>query len=174
MTIQIVKGDAVKALKNKEINYLLHCVNCQGVMGSGIALQIKNTFPEVYEDYTWFVKNNYDPEVCKPTEPLLGNYRLSFLKDLSIIPPKTLYNRGVVNLFGQENFGMQVRQLNYGAISNALYKFYKEILEDGNMEEYKFAFPMKMGCDRAGGNWEVVYEIIEFYLSSCDVRIYQL
>jgi hypothetical protein len=31
-----------------------------------------------------------------------------------------------------------------------------------------------MGADRAGGDWEIVLELVEFYLKDYDVHIYQL
>ena len=40
MNTNILQGDAVKALKNGEVDILIHCCNAQGVMGSGIAKQI--------------------------------------------------------------------------------------------------------------------------------------
>ena len=37
-------------LLESNCNFICHQVNCQGVMGSGIAKQIRNLFPFVYED----------------------------------------------------------------------------------------------------------------------------
>ena len=31
------QGNVVDALLNKEVDYIMHVVNCQGVMGSGVA-----------------------------------------------------------------------------------------------------------------------------------------
>lgn len=161
MSIKIVKGDAVKALKEGEINYLLHCVNCQGVMGSGIALQIRHAFPEVYEDYIEFIKHKNNLQ-----EKILGECRVSRIqKDIN-----------VVNLFGQENFGTQVRQLNYGAISQSLWLFknHYDFCNEFKDNRLSIGLPYKMGCDRAGGDWEIVYEMVEFYLQDYDVMIYKL
>lgn len=38
-------------LTNPDSNIIMHGCNCQGVMGSGIAKQIKLLFPEAYEHY---------------------------------------------------------------------------------------------------------------------------
>ena len=36
---------------------ICHQVNCQGVMGAGIAKQIRARWPEVYEDYKKTIEN---------------------------------------------------------------------------------------------------------------------
>ena len=41
--IQIVNGDLLKA----EETYLVHQVNCCGVMGKGLALQIRNKYANI-------------------------------------------------------------------------------------------------------------------------------
>ena len=38
-------------LLNSGCNIICHQVNCQGVMGSGIALEIRNRFPEAYATF---------------------------------------------------------------------------------------------------------------------------
>lgn len=47
MTIQIVNGDLLEA--NEDI--LGHQVNCQGVMGSGIAKILRDRYPNLYPEY---------------------------------------------------------------------------------------------------------------------------
>ena len=46
--LHIVDGDLVK---EKEYTIFCHQVNCAGVMGTGIAKQIKETYPEVFKEY---------------------------------------------------------------------------------------------------------------------------
>ena len=43
--IKHIKGDIFKS----NADAILHQVNCQGVMGSGIAKQVKENFPVVFE-----------------------------------------------------------------------------------------------------------------------------
>ena len=45
--ITIKKGDVLRS----RAMYICHQVNCMGVMGAGIAKQIKAMYPEVYEEY---------------------------------------------------------------------------------------------------------------------------
>jgi O-acetyl-ADP-ribose deacetylase (regulator of RNase III) len=46
----VVDGD----LLDQKTDVIAHQVNCLGVMGAGVALQIKNKWPEVYEGYKNF------------------------------------------------------------------------------------------------------------------------
>ncbi|HWV47765.1 MAG TPA: macro domain-containing protein, partial [Nitrospira sp.] len=45
--MQILIGDILKS----KAQTLINTVNCVGVMGKGIALEFKNRFPDMYEDY---------------------------------------------------------------------------------------------------------------------------
>ena len=161
--IKYVKGDAVKALKNGEINYLIHCCNAQGVMGSGIAKQIKEEIPQAFDVY-----KNY----CN---------RFSNTEDLMGAVP---FGGGVFNLIGQEYYGTtKKRYVNYGAVAKGFSQIFEDVefilgkliqsrLYDGNVV---LGLPYKFGCDRAGGDWEIMEELIESLLC-CDfkVKVYEL
>lgn len=155
MPIEIIKGDAVEALEDGEINVLMHITNCQGVMGSGIAKQIKEAFPKVFKSY----REAYDA----------GEAVLGFVLGVHVSPSKDF--RQVLNIHAQEKYGSDKRHLNYGALSRALCKI---------AEHYKgihgisIGVPYKMGCDRAGGDWEIVLEMIEFFFKDFNVKVYQL
>ncbi|MBV9280934.1 MAG: macro domain-containing protein [Chloroflexi bacterium] len=45
--VEIVKGDILES----DAQTLVNTVNCVGVMGKGIALEFKNRFPDMYQDY---------------------------------------------------------------------------------------------------------------------------
>ena len=38
-------------LLDTELTFIVHQVNCQGVMGAGVARQIKEKFPKAWENY---------------------------------------------------------------------------------------------------------------------------
>jgi hypothetical protein len=59
--------------------------------------------------------------------------------------------------------------LNYAALATAL----KIMANDCGMYDV-IGFPYKIGSDRAGGDWEIVLEMIEFYFKDHTVKIYQL
>lgn len=149
--IEYIKGDAVKALQNGDINVLLHVVNCQGVMGSGIAKQIKEEYPEVYKLY----RRNYEE----------SNVFLGQVLGVDVGEGKC-----VVNLHAQGRYGFDKRHLNYGALSITLNK---------TADHYTYSSPIiglpcKMGCDRAGGDWEVVLEMVQYYFKNFRVKVYSL
>jgi hypothetical protein len=153
------KGDVVKALLAGEIDYIMHCVNCQGVMGGGIAKQIKATFPNVFREY----KTSCN---VKDSSKLLGN---------------VLVFQSVINIFAQNNFGVHERQLHYGALSKALSKVstHSELINKFHIkygpdfnEKLKIGVPKLMCCALAGGRWEVVSEMLEGLPDWIEVVVY--
>ena len=83
-----VNGDLVKDL---QYDIFCHQTNCKGVMGAGIAKQIKEAYPEVAvadrEYYSAVMKSDPDS--------MLGTNLYVKTKD----------NRLCVNMYGQRNFG---------------------------------------------------------------------
>ena len=161
MSIKYVKGDAVEALKNGEVDFLVHCCNAQGVMGSGIAKQIKKEFPDAY-----------------------NVYRQSYIRKQKLPLGSITYSDGVFNLVGQEYYGYDgKRYMNYGAIAKG-FNHIKAILMAGGFEKgllaihdkanYTIAIPYKFACDRAGGDWDIVLELITVLLGPYDIKIYHL
>ena len=133
---------------------ILHQVNCQGVMGSGVAKQVREKYPEVYEQYKILcddVKNN-------PNKKLLGRRQFIEVSE----------NKYIVNLFAQENYG-------YDGKCYTDYDALRESLEDTKafFKDSVIAFPYLMGCHRGGGDWNIVYKMIEevFSDSDCEVLI---
>lgn len=160
MSVEIVKGDAVKAVLNGDTDFLVHCCNAQGVMGSGIAKQVKDQIPETYEAY-----------------------RLRYAtKGLTL--GDVIYSEGVFNLIGQDRYGYDgERYCHYGAIAKGFNTIsqmtmagdlYKKLVDIPVKSNYSIALPYKFACDRAGGDWEVVEDLIETLLGSLEVKIYQL
>lgn len=45
--IEIIEGN----LFDTDAKFICHQVNCMGKMGSGVALQVRQRFPHVYEEY---------------------------------------------------------------------------------------------------------------------------
>jgi len=120
-------------------------VNCQGVMGAGLAKAIADHYPEVKERYL---------ELCKPGAKLLGETLMVQLQP----------NFYVANLFAQNDYGREKRRYtNYGALRRSLNKLRKWL--DAHNELFKnnplpIYFPYRMSCGLAGGNWYLVYKMI--------------
>ena len=131
---------------------LIHGVNCQGVMGAGIALQIKNKYPWAYDDYKHF---------CSMREPewLLGKIRKSWCwhgDPLTIVHAFTQFSTG------------EVRSVSYDAVDDVMVKIAQEFTTDQEL-----SMP-KIGAGLGGGNWNVIEAIINDRLANYNVLVYEL
>jgi O-acetyl-ADP-ribose deacetylase (regulator of RNase III) len=156
INLTYVKGDAVKALQNKHVDFLMHCCNAQGVMGAGIAAQIRNAFPSTYQVYQRYC------EVSGRGKWLLG---------------KTVIESGVINAIAQFQTGTHKRQVHYGALAKCIFDLSEsnEVRGAGlHMRQTRIAVPYLMGCGLAGGDWSVVKEILQSCPNYIDLIVYQL
>jgi len=133
--IKIVDGDILNATED----ILAHQVNCMGIMGSGIAKQIKDKYPDVFNQYRKFFVNN----------------KFTALGKCQIV--KAEENKYIANLFGQYKYGRDKQYTDYDALEEALVSL-KISAKDHNKS---VAIPFNIGCGLAGGSWKVVYKIIE-------------
>jgi len=119
---------------------ICHQVNTKGVMGAGLAKQIRTKFPEVYKAYNELCKRNQG-------EDLLGNLHIVGVE----------VNLLVANLFGQSHYGGRGVRTNYGALQDAL----EETVIFGKEHNLPIYVPYNMGCGLAGGSWNTVKDIIK-------------
>lgn len=150
-----VKGDAVQALVDGKVDFLMHCCNAQGVMGAGIARQVKDAFPESYQYYKRWC------ETSGKGKWLLG---------------RNVVHSKVINAIGQHTTG-HGRQVHYGAIASCIADLHerKEIRSAGmGMRPTKIAVPYLMGCGLAGGDWEIVEELLQAKPSFVSLYVYHL
>ena len=149
--IQIRKGNILDASEN----IICHQVNCKGVMGAGLALQIRDEYPEVYEEYLEWCNN-------VNSSKLLGRCQI-------VMHDKYRY---IANLYGQLNFGRNHCYTNYNALRSA----FLELLDYAQTYNFSIAIPYSIGCGLAGGDWSIVYEMIQdiFDIYDNDVVIYRL
>lgn len=124
-------------------------VNCQGVMGSGLAKQIKEQYPRVYYDYKYLC-NQFSAE----TSSLLGHIQL--IPAVYGINPKVC-----VNFFAQDKYGRDKRHTDYKAFQNCL-DLLAERLNNYSVSGFynTVAFPYKIGCGLAGGDWNKILKMI--------------
>jgi O-acetyl-ADP-ribose deacetylase (regulator of RNase III) len=137
---------------NTKADVIAHCVNCRKIMGGGLALQIKNRYPIVYQKYCDIIDEK-GPENC------FGKSLIIRLEDISI-----------ANLFGQMDFGTDKRYLDYSALESAFNDLTRQ------MENHNFntiAFPDLIGCGLAGGNREVILKMISKIFNSYLVEIWK-
>lgn len=125
-----------------QANILCHQVNCQGVMGAGIARQIR----EKILTRNQFLR--YKTLCSRYGSELLGH--VLYLK---VVPNK----KYIANIFGQNECGNGI-QTDYRALSLALQKVHNSAKKYG----FSVAVPGYIGCGLAGGDWDyVLHSIIE-------------
>jgi len=146
--IRVVNGDLLEAGSP----FICHQVNCRGVMGSGVAKAIRDKYPEVYTQYKRF---------C-------SQYKGDLLGRVQYVPTDT--GKIVVNLFAQENFGYAGKcYTDYDALRKCL-----EELRDNIATSTEIAFPYLMGCYRGGGDWNIVYAMLEDIFAAHNVVLYRM
>lgn len=159
MTIEIINGDLLEAFDKGEVDVIGHVVNCRGAFNAGLAKQIRNKYPEVYNNYKLYC------DYSESAEELLGTVLTGEVDPDTFDCPKR-----IENLFAQLNYGTNKRQLNYGALSSCFYIMSNENISPNTV----IGFPFQLGCGLAGGDWSIVLELIEFYFKDYDVKIYKL
>ena len=135
-------------LNAKDCEVIAHQCNCFGLMGAGIAKQIKKRWNnEVFVPYR---------DACNKNQDLLGKIQVLRIKDDSI--------RYVINLFAQYGVGHynapypNGRQTDYDALQTCLFKV-KQWCKDNGVKS--IGIPKYLGCGLAGGDWDgVVYPMI--------------
>lgn len=143
MSLKFISGDITKC----DADYICHQVNCQGVMGSGVAKAIKDKWPEVYSDYRRFYEN------------MIWSNRLP-LNQIQIVIVST--EQSVINMFAQEYYGYDGDQYtSYDAFWKCLNKIKNKVPKGSTI-----AFPSKIGCCRGGANWQVILTMISEILES--------
>lgn len=148
--VKIVNGNLLDATED----LICHQVNCQGVMGSGVAKAIRDKWPEVYDRYVAYTHTYQGGD-------LLGSI---------LIVPIGNAKGGVINMFSQNNYGYDgSRYTSYDAFYTCLEK-----IRDNVSRHCSIAFPYKIGSDRGGASWDVIYAMICDVLGDRDVTIYRL
>lgn len=154
--IEYIKGD----LRDTDCLLIAHGVNCQNVMGSGVAKALFDKWPKVkYAYHDYFEEFN-----C-------GEDGEKFLGDIDTIQ----IHRGgpvIVNCFTQQHFGNDgKRYLSY----DALYKCMENLKDACEYYQVNEVAMPKIGCGLAGGNWEIVKEIIlTIFPIDFKVKVYSL
>ena len=147
-----VKGNLLAS----SCDYICHQVNCQGVMGAGVAKQIKDLWPRAYEEYKKF---------C---ETMIWNKQVPLGQALISETPDTAIK--IAHLFAQEHYGRGGRYTSYDAFWQCLHQL-RLILKPGET----VAMPKRIGCGLGGANWQVIRTMIEEVLGDeFDVYIYEL
>ena len=116
--INVITGNLLDATEN----VICHQVNCQGVMGGGLALQLRKKWPNVYEDYR--------------IEYLCHRARLAHVSHSEVGE-----NKFVFNLYAQWGFDNEECQTDYNALRYTLSRVKKYARE----RKFTIALPWHLG-----------------------------
>ena len=163
--IKIIEGNIVHA----KTDFIIHQVNCQGEMNTGVAKALRDYDEGIYKHYRKFC------EFCKfESEELLGTCDAYLLKDRGQI---------VLSLFAQNKYGYDGKQytdleafrdgLRYISQHFGVWRE-KNGLEGKDLCRTSVALPYKIGCGRGGADWKMVYKIIKEELKDYDVELWRL
>lgn len=166
-------------LLESRCNVICHQVNCEGAMGSGIAKQIRERYPQVYETFrrTFESFNN-----------TLGSIDVILVQDFTNKQIEDdLHRRFIINCYSQLNYnrhGETKCHTQYNAFVECLRKLKRELvdyigahtMDDGAIKKFTIGFPDHIGCGLAGGNWDIVKNIIEreFEGKEWEVEVWKL
>ena len=142
--MNIYKGDLLLHFADYSrpvVSAIAHVCNCQGVMGSGLALAIKTRYPEAYAAY----KND--------ELKYIGGLPLGTMSFAEIRPGKHIYNLHAQDFYGKDGR----RYLNYEALYVSLERVCKHMNTAG-LET--LGVPFCMGSGLAGGNWNIVQAMV--------------
>lgn len=137
-----IKGNLLKS----PFQIIAHQVNCYGVMGAGVAKQIKEIYPENYQNYKSFVDDW--------KEDAFGKCCVGYCKN----------GKKILNLFGQMGYGYGENFTNYDKLYCALKDGINQIKNDNFKEDgiqLTIAIPYKMGAGLAGGDWNKIVELLK-------------
>jgi O-acetyl-ADP-ribose deacetylase (regulator of RNase III) len=127
---------------------ILQQVNAQGVMGSGIAKDIREKWPKVWEVYS----NTVTAGSSDYTAQSMG----------MVIPVLVEPGLFVVNLVAQQFYGKDCkRYTSYDALDNCL----REVAKLNKTDNLPIHHPL-LGCGLGGGDWDIVSAIVERHLGT--------
>lgn len=143
--------ERVGDLLQSDANIIAHQTNCMGVMGAGVALQIKNKLLDerAFEKYV---------DLCKRKgEHLLGH--VQYLQGAG--------EKVIANVFGEYKPSYDKVDTDYDSLKEALILLH----EEAKKYELSVAIPGLMGCGLAGGDWNIVRDMIEEIFGDSEVPL---
>lgn len=139
--MKTVDGDLVLMGKQGDFDVIVHGCNCMCTMGSGIAKQIRETFPAAY---------TADCRTQSGDITKLGKYTFARVGDLTI-----------VNAYTQFDYVRYPPPVDYDAIRTVFGRIKKDFAGK------RIGYP-KIGAGLAGGDWNTISAIIDEELAGED------
>lgn len=130
---------------------ICHQVNAQGVMGSGVAKEIRARYPQVWTDYNTTIWTLEKP---------MGQ----------VIFTKITPDLWVASIVGQEFYGNDgKRYTSYDALADG----FQEVARRARIGDFSVHYPL-IGCGLGGAKWAIVSAIINAELGSIPHTLWTL
>jgi O-acetyl-ADP-ribose deacetylase (regulator of RNase III) len=159
--MKIVQGDLIEMAKNRDFDVIIHGCNCFKTMESGIAVLIKDAFPEALAADRATVSGN-------PRK--LGTVSVALVDAKDGTPPLIIVNAYTqFKYWRDKDNGLVTPLVDYLAVKEA----FAEIREKFGRQNFRFGFP-KIGAGLAGGDWNIISGIIDFEMIGEDITLVEL
>lgn len=135
--MNVIDGDLIELAKKGYFDVILHGCNCFCTMGKGIALAIKNEFPDAYKA---------DCATAVGDRAKLGSYSSAEIVD-------ERQSLTVVNAYTQFHFRGKGTKADYEAIRSVMARV------KADFAGKRIGYPL-IGAGLAGGDWTVIESII--------------
>lgn len=149
--MKIINEDILRAKEN----IIVQQVNHRGVMGAGLARQIRNKYPGIFKGYS-VICSTLSFEEIKDS---------GYVYYYVVSPTQT-----IASVFGQDSFGRDRCYTDYVSLRNGL----KSVYNLSKRQNLSVAIPFGIGCGLAGGNWNTVKGIIIDVFGHDGAVIYKL
>jgi len=138
--MKIINQDLLTVTKG----IIAHQCNCKGVMGAGLAKAMRAKYPMVYHHY--MLAHSY------------GKLKLGIIQVIRVG-----VDLHAANLMAQDRYGRDGLYTDYDALRTCLKDLnrIRQQLADHGDDYLEIHLPMNMGCSLAGGDWNIVSEIIK-------------
>lgn len=147
--MRIITGDLTTIWKQIDCA-IGHQCNCEHVMGSGVAQQIRATFPEAFEA-------DLLTDLAKDK---LGTFSrgISYKSILETEHGKVERRVVVYNIYSQFSLSEKGEDVTcYDCLARGVRAVLEDIKKDG---DYPLCLPYLIGCGLAGGDWKTVEGIL--------------
>lgn len=122
--------------------HIVHGCNAQGVMGSGVALAVKNMYPGAFADYRQIHED----------EGLELGFAYPYMPSEKLV---------IWNAITQEGYGQPTRNCSYDAIQTCFEDINRAVIQADDLGIKQEIHIPAIGAGLGGGNWEIIREIIE-------------
>lgn len=152
--MKTINGNLIFLASSGKFDVIVHGCNCFCTMGSGMARQIRTTFPKAWKADQ--ITTSGDINKMGTLSSATTKVGVNDMNDPMMVT--------VVNAYTQFRYGKDKRHVNYDSLRSC----FKEIKQ--KYSGMRIGFPL-IGAGLAGGNWNTISKIIDEELSGEDYTL---